>query len=80
MKFKEIEENSKVFPGEYLLHTPSRQIVLCGAFKKQEGKIKALINGRLLEDEISNFQKIYLNKDESRRRTPRGGCGGCKKQ
>jgi len=79
MKFKEIEENSNVFPGEYLLHTPSRQIVLCGAFKKQEGKIKALINGRLLEDEIRNFQKIYLNKDESRRRKRRRGCGGCKK-
>ena len=61
MTFKEIEENSKVFPGEYLLHRPSRQIVVCGAFKKSEGKIKALINGRLLEDEIQNFQKsIHL--------------------
>ena len=79
MKFKEIEEDSKVFPGEYLLHTPSRQIVLCGAFKKQEGKIKALINGRLLEDEIRNFQKIYLNKDEKHSGNIRRGCGGCKK-
>ena len=79
MTFKEIEENSKVFPGEYLLHRPSRQIVVCGAFKKSEGKFKALINGRLLEDEIQNFQKIYLNQKEQRTKKLRHSCGGCKK-
>ena len=80
MKFKEIEENSKVFPGEYLLHRPSRQIVLCGAFKKTEGKIKALVNGKLLEDEIKNFEQIYLSETERKAKKLRGSCGGCKKQ
>ena len=49
MNFQEITENSKVFPGEYLLHIPSNQIVICGAYKPSEGKIKALANGRLME-------------------------------
>lgn len=78
MEFKEIKEDTKVFPGEYLLHTPSSQIVMCGAFKRQEGRIKALSNGKLLEDQIKNFQKIYLNNEERQNRQPKRSCGGCK--
>ena len=68
MKFQEIKDNSKVFPGEYLLHKPSQQIVLCGAFKKREGTIKALANGKLMEDKIENFRKIQLNKKEQQQK------------
>jgi|TARA_R100000750_G_C2252163_1_gene60516 hypothetical protein len=78
MNFQEITENSKVFPGEYLLHIPSNQIVVCGAYKPSEGKIKALANGRLMEDAIVNFQKIKLSKSEKKKRTVRH-CGGCKR-
>jgi hypothetical protein len=81
MKFKTIEEDATVFPGEYLLHKPSRQIVLCGAFKRSEGTIKALSNGRLIEDVIHNFQKILLDKNtQSRKKRRRPSCGGCKKR
>ena len=78
MKFQVITENSKVFPGEYLLHVPSNQIVVCGAYKPMEGKIKALANGRLMEDAVANFQKIKLSKSEQKKKTVRR-CGGCKK-
>ena len=78
MKFQVITENSKVFPGEYLLHVPSKQIVVCGAYKPSEGKIKALANGRLMEDAVANFQKIKLSKSEQKKKPVRR-CGGCKK-
>ena len=80
MQFQEIKDNAKVFPGEYLLHKPSQQIVLCGAFKKREGTIKALANGRLMEDKIENFRKIQLNKKEQQQKHIRRSCGGCKKK
>jgi len=78
MEFQTIEESTKVFPGEYLLHKPTSQIVVCGAFKKRHGTIKALANGKLLEDKIENFEKILLNNDERRSSIKRRGCGGCK--
>jgi hypothetical protein len=74
-----IEENAVVYPGEYLLHIPSRQIVICGAFLKTENKIKVLKNGQLLTDNIKNFQKIRLSKKEKREKKYRS-CGGCKKR
>lgn len=79
MEFEKIGKKSTVAPGEYLLHSPSRQIVLCGAYKPNEGKIKALVNGRLMEDNIENFQKIKLTRKEKAERT-RPSCGGCKKR
>ena len=78
MKFQEINETPKGFPGEYLLYKPTQQIVMCGAYKKTEGTIKALANGRLIEDKIINFRKIEFNKNE--RKGPRRSCGGCKGQ
>ncbi len=74
MEFYKIEEEAKVFPGEYLLHVPSNQIVLCGAFKPSQGLIKYMTQGRLAEDKIENFNKIKTNK----RMKPRKSCGGCK--
>jgi hypothetical protein len=76
MEFYKIEEEAKVFPGEYLLHVPSNKIVLCGAFKPTEGLIKYMEQGRVAEDKIENFNKI---KNAHRRRRRRG-CGGCKKR
>ena len=75
MKFEEITEETKVHPGEYLLYTPTRQIVLCGAFLRSQNKIKAMAQGRLIEDTIQNFHKIRVNKNTTR---PRRGCSGCK--
>ena len=77
MEFQEITPDSKVHPGEYLLHQPSQEIVLCGAYIKTEGKIRALRQGRLMEDKIENFRKIQLNKTERKERSAKGG-GGCK--
>jgi len=74
MEFYKIEEDAKVFPGEYLLHVPSSQIVLCGAFKRSQGLIKYMARGKLAEDKIENFNKIKTNK----RMKPQKRCGGCK--
>ena len=78
MEFQPITESDKVGPGEYLLHKPSSRIVMCGAFKRGEGKIKVLSNGKLMEDKIENFQKIKLTRKERHERKTRG-CAGCKK-
>ena len=78
MEFETITETSKVRPGEYLLHEPTSQIVMCGAYKPDAGTIKAMASGKLIEDKISNFQKIILTKNERRVRAKRR-CGGCKK-
>jgi hypothetical protein len=80
MEFVPITPTTTIAPGEYLLHTPSKQVVLVGAYKAKEGKIKALVNGKLMEDVLANFQKIKLNKNERRQsKKKRQGCGGCKK-
>jgi len=76
MEFQEISEDLKVHPGEYILHQPSQQIVLVGAFKKKEGLIKVLARGRLMEDKIENFKKIRLSREEIKeKRLSR--CKGC---
>ena len=79
MDFINIDDNSKVYPGEYLLHIPSKQVVVCGAFIKSENKIKALKNGQLITEDIKNFQKINLSQKEKRDRKYRS-CGGCKRR
>ena len=76
MKFQEISEDLKVHPGEYVMHQPSQQIVLVGAFKKKEGLIKVLARGKLMEDKIENFKKIRLSREEIKeKRLSR--CKGC---
>ncbi len=77
MKFIDLDEYSKVFPGEYLLHTPSSAIVMVGAYNREEDSIRAFKDGRLFEDKISNFNKILLDRPEQKefkRRT----CKKCK--
>tara|TARA_Y100000296_G_C5153084_1_gene247484 strand:- start:745 stop:981 length:237 start_codon:yes stop_codon:yes gene_type:complete len=76
MEFQEISEDLKVHPGEYILHEPSRQVVLVGAFKKKEGTIKVMARGRLMEDKIENFKKIKLSLDEQKEKVI-SHCKGC---
>jgi len=68
MEFKEITDKDKVYPGEYLLYKPQNKIVLCGAFSKQNNFIRALHEGRFLEDKIENFRKINLSRKEQKER------------
>lgn len=77
MQFEEISETQKVTPGEYVLHEPTQQIVMCGAFNRKEDFIRAIGTGRSLEDKISNFKKIRLSKEEiqERRASKCKGCG-----
>ena len=66
MKFTDITEESKIFPGEYVLHKPSSAIVLVGAYNWDNGSVRAFRDGRLFEDKISNFNKIVLSRDEQK--------------
>ena len=76
MKFHEIKDTDKVYPGEYLLYTPTKQIVMCGAFLKDENKIKVLANGKVMVDDIDKFNKIVLNSKERKKRQSYK-CKGC---
>lgn len=75
MKFTEIKKDMKVFPGEYILHKPTQQVVLCGSFNRGTNKIRVLARGKVFEDSIQNFQKIIK---EPKDRTRRSKCGGCR--
>jgi hypothetical protein len=77
MEFYEIGENDVAYPGEYVLHVPSRSIALCGAFNREADTLRVMINGRLVEDAIKNFQKIKVKPKEWKSST--GGCAGCRK-
>ena len=80
MNFVEIKKEAKVFPGEYLLYSPTQQVVLCGAFNRKENYIRAFGSGRYVEDTIENFKKIELDT-QSRQdmKAKRGRCKGCGK-
>ena len=73
MDFYEITEDVKTFPGEYLLHAPSQQIVLCGSFNRRKNQIRVLARGKMFSDKIENFKKIKLNKEE----IAASACKGC---
>ena len=80
MEFLDIAEETKVYPGEYLLHKPTSEIVMCGAYTKAEGVVRFLARGKLEEDKLENFQKLKLTKAEQKKRRVGRGCGGCKKR
>ena len=77
MKFTEIEKETKVHPGEYLLHEPTKQIVLCGSFSRKHNRIRVMGNGRIFEDKILNFKKIATTAEERRKRRY-SRCKGCR--
>lgn len=64
MKFREILDDEIVAPGEYVYYESKRKIVLCGAFNREENFIRALSEGRLVQDKISEFKKINLTRAE----------------
>jgi hypothetical protein len=74
MEFEEISDDAVIYPGEFLLYIPKQAIVLCGAFKGDT--IRALENGRLIEDKVENFKKIRLNKQERKAKYV-SRCKGC---
>ena len=76
MKFIDIRENDKVHPGEYVLHLPTNQIVLCGSFNRASDTMKVMLRGKLHEDKIENFQKIQMSQRE-KRMSSYSRCKGC---
>ncbi len=79
MRFEEINEESKVYPGEYLLHSPTNQIVLVGAFNFRDNFVRCLNNGKLMTDSVKNFKKIYMSsKEHQKYRTKCKGCSGAR--
>ena len=78
MEFSKIKEESTIHPGEYLLHKPTNKIVVCGAFKREEGTIRYLAGTVLGKDEIANFRRIHLSQPERKMRAVSRckGCGG----
>jgi hypothetical protein len=80
VEYFDINEGAKVQIGEFLYHKPSNRVVVCGAYRPKQNLIKALDGGRLIKDEINNFQKIKLSREEKRSKSSQRGCGGCKKK
>jgi len=66
MEFYEITEDAFPHPGEYILYVPAQSIVLCGAYTGD--RIKALHNGRVLEDKVENFKKIKVGTKERKQK------------
>ena len=80
MEYIDIKEGSNVFPGEYLFHKPSKDVVICGSYDPKKDVLKALYRGRLIKDSIENFQKIKLSQEEKKQKRTRKSCGGCKRR
>jgi len=76
MKFVDIKEEDKVHPGEYVLHVPTNQIGLCGAFNRENDTMKVMVMGKIHEDKIKNFQKIQLTRREYKS-AQYSRCKGC---
>jgi len=79
MKFVEIADTAKVFPGEYILHVPSNQVVLCGAFSRDTNNIRVMAHGKMFSDKIDNFKKINMSRKEKSTSKKTRRCGSCKK-
>ena len=79
MKFIDIVESVKVTPGEYILHSPTNQIVLCGSFNRESDKIRVLAKGKMFTDSIKIFKKISMTSKENQQSKKSRSCGGCKK-
>jgi hypothetical protein len=78
MEFYEFTEEIKAFPGEYIFHAPTHQIVLCGAFSRENNTIRVLARGKMFTDNIHNFKKIKIEKGEKTKRRI-STCRDCKK-
>ena len=78
MEFSEITKDKIVYPGEYVLYEPAQRIVLVGAYNAETGLIRVLLEGKYVEDKISNFKKIQL-AGNARKKFYKAGCRKCKK-
>jgi len=78
MRLYEIDENAHVAKGEYLFHLPTQQVVVCGKLSREKNRIQAIGAGRILLDEIENFRKIQLTKQENEDRIRNRKCSKCK--
>ena len=79
MNLYEISDDLKVYPGEYVFHVPTKQIVLCGSFMREKKQMRVLVSGKMFTDNIDNFRKIKLSRSENKQIKPKG-CSGCKKK
>ena len=81
MELEEIDRWNKANPGEYIYHSPTKQIGLCGKFDLDADVIMVIAGTEIITDSIKNFKKIKLNEKERRtrafERTP--SCGKCGK-
>ena len=66
MEFYDITEEKYPHPGEYILYVPKQSIVLCGAYRGDS--IKALFNGKVIEDKTENFKKIKIAHAERKQK------------
>lgn len=66
MEFYDITEDTFPHPGEYIYYVPSQAVVLCGAYTGT--RIKALHNGKLVEDKVENFKKIKIGMKEKKQK------------
>jgi len=78
MEFIEITEGREPYAGEYVYHTPTNSLVICGRFDKERSLLQVLSGGRVFMDRISNFKKVKRENPTTPLRASRG-CGGCKK-
>lgn len=77
MKLIDIITTDDVFSGEYLYHSPSGLMVLCGHLDEENQTIKVLASGRTLVDHVTRFKKVQLTAEEHRKQATRcKGCGG----
>tara|TARA_R100001079_G_C4389526_1_gene126625 strand:- start:336 stop:614 length:279 start_codon:yes stop_codon:yes gene_type:complete len=80
MEYVKIGPQTKIYPGLYLYHHPTQQIVLCSSYFEDKKIIKAMANGHFIEDKIKNFRSIQADKTKRRAFPPRKKrCGSCKK-
>ena len=76
MKFVKIEYLGQVFPGEYLYHQPSQQMVLCGRLNFDENTIKVKGKDGMVTGPMSDFLKISLTQEEIKQKNATR-CKGC---
>ena len=79
MKFYEITEALEVSPGEYILHEPTQQVVLCGSFNRNADSIRVMAQGKMFTDQIKNFKKIRIGQKERKEIRNQSRCKGCRK-
>tara|TARA_B000000557_G_C20523438_1_gene337361 strand:+ start:81 stop:320 length:240 start_codon:yes stop_codon:yes gene_type:complete len=78
MEFSEIGPEEKLSPGEYVFHSPTRSFVLIGKYSPETRTVMAMVNGRLVNEDVANFKKLILTREEHKKWRGKG-CSGCKK-